>query len=178
MLNRLLSCGAVSVRERPKFIGMLLAKLILKRVGIHGIKTKAIFGSFGFQRFRVCLVPRYMQRDSRRCGSQLVNNSAIIKLIEYVAWFAAPRKTRKPCAACANTPRRNGNAESGDFGFDRINGNTTPIKPFAKTFVVTLECWFKSCVFSTDHIIGNHIRPPSAREGLGIARIHIEEIAG
>ncbi len=100
---------------------MLLICSVRKGVGIHRVEAKAERVGVCLQPCRVFLIPRNMKRDSGRGSRQLVDDSAVIQLVENTAWFAEARKAGKACAAGSNTPGWDGHMELGNLGRYRID---------------------------------------------------------
>ena len=129
MLHRLLPRGLAGVRERAKFIGVPLALLVLKGVGIDGVEPKFKLRRFLPQRVVVIHdVPWKMRRDHAGAARQLVNDAAIFQLVMDVARFARARKAGKARAACANAPGWHSHGIGHCPSHEVFDFDTTPVQ--------------------------------------------------
>src|ERR1700722_14655204 len=61
--DRLVAHGRVGVRQTAKFVGERLTLLVLKRIGIYGVKSEAERACVRFERVGLRAVTGYAQRD-------------------------------------------------------------------------------------------------------------------
>src|SRR6266704_3630403 len=103
---------ADSTWERAELVRMLLVRLILKRVRVHGIERESVLGGDLPQGSVVTRrVPWKMRRYRRRCPHQMVDGSAVLQLVEQMARLAGAWKPCKAGATCADAPGRDRDAE-------------------------------------------------------------------
>ena len=88
------------------------------------------------QPLRIGLVPRNMQRDGGRGARQLLDDGAILDLVEDVARLAAAGKAREARAAGADAPGGDGDAERRDLVADRVDVDAAPVELLAERVVV------------------------------------------
>src|SRR5690606_20448224 len=96
--------GRVRMRKRAELVRVRLTLRIGKSVGVLRIDRQAEAGSCLPQTLRIRLVPRDMQRNGGCRARQLMNDGAILDLVEYVARLARAWKTCKARTASAHAP--------------------------------------------------------------------------
>src|SRR5687768_2767715 len=101
------------MRERPKFVGMLLLRLILERVRVDRIEFQAELTcqAANISNF-ICCVPRYMQRDARRYARKIIHQSRCVELLLQRRGLLFCGKSSESCSTLAKTPRRDRHAET------------------------------------------------------------------
>src|ERR1700738_2096279 len=93
--------------ERTELVRMLLVRLILKRVRVHGVERESVLGGDFTQGSVVTRrVPWKMRRYRRRCPHQMVDGGAILQLVEQMARLARAGKEGKGGAPRADAPSR------------------------------------------------------------------------
>src|SRR5258705_4278927 len=97
--------------ERAELVRMLMVRLIMKRVRVHGIERESVLGG-DFPQGNVVTrrVPWKMRRYRRRCPHQMVDGGAILQLVEEMARFAWAGEACKAGATRAGAPGRDRDA--------------------------------------------------------------------
>ncbi len=80
-----------------------------------------------------------MQRDGRRRPRELVNDGAILELVEDVAWLALAGEAGETRPTGAYPPGRGGDTECGDLVADGVYGDAAPVQMLAERLIVALE---------------------------------------
>nr|GEU28680.1 hypothetical protein [Tanacetum cinerariifolium] len=97
--------GRADGRQAAVFVAVLLARLILEGVGVDGVEIQAVGLRLLAQGLRIRhLIPREVQRHTRRGARELMDHAAVVQLFEHVARLSAAGKTRKARAARAGAP--------------------------------------------------------------------------
>src|SRR5262245_59600856 len=100
------------MREATELIREHLARLVLECIRIHRIEMEVAFAGELAELGRICrLIPRDVQRNSRRRPNKFEDGVAILDFFEDIARFAGHRKTGETRSPCANAPGWNGNFE-------------------------------------------------------------------
>ncbi|MNE47336.1 hypothetical protein D3C80_1417390 [compost metagenome] len=155
MLDGLPARRGIRVAERTIFVGMALTRRVRKRVGIHGIEAETQRRGMGLQTLRVLFVPRNVKGDVRRRPCQLVDDSAIIQLVENTARLARAGKTGKAGAAGANAPGRHGDEKLRDLGRDCVDIDIATGQLVAKRLIIVLQRASAFFVFGRDDVGGD-----------------------
>ena len=141
------------MRERSKLVRLGLSSLILKRVGIHTIKTQLVRRRLLAQCAVVRnLVPRDMWRNSWRGARKLVDHTAILQLFMNAARLAGTGKASKPCAPCAHTPGGNGHRISHGANGHCFDINAASLQLAGQCRVIFVMRGHRFCVLSGDEI--------------------------
>src|SRR5262245_66416139 len=97
------------MREATEFVREHLAWLVLECIGIHRIEMELAFAGELVKLARICrLIPRDVQRNSRRRPHMFEVGGAVLDLFEDVARFAGHLDTGETCSSCANATGWNG----------------------------------------------------------------------
>ena len=109
-------------REAAELVGERLAGRILKGVGVHRVEAEAARLGVVDQLGRIVVaVPGDVQRDARRRAGQLMDDGAIVELVEDVARLADAGEAGEARAAGADAPGRHGDREGGGLGLDLVD---------------------------------------------------------
>src|SRR6185436_10012588 len=97
MFDGLAAHRAVGMRQGTKLVGMFLAGLILKRVGIDRVETEAQRLGLTGEGFRIDrLVPRYVKRNARCDAGEIVDDGGIEHFLRDIARLARDGKATEP----------------------------------------------------------------------------------
>jgi len=121
-------------------VGMRLLRLILKRVGVHGIETQTEgLGTLSKFRGIVWFVPGNMQRHSSGRSGQLIDHCTVSHFFVNVSRFTDARKPCESRATSANAPGGNGNIECHYARRNRLNVNVVATQLFTKMLIVVVK---------------------------------------
>ena len=143
----------IGVAERTVFIGMRLRRGVGKGVGVHRVEGKAERIALCLQLLGVGLVPGNMQRDGRGCLCQLVDDGAVVELVEDAARLAEARKAGKARAAGAHAPGWDGDEELGNLCGDRLDVDAAARKICAERLVVGFQRGLALVILGCDQIL-------------------------
>src|SRR5690606_11773969 len=113
VLDRLPAGGGIGMAERAELVGMRLAGCVGERVGVHGVEAESEARGRLLQPVRIRLVPGDVQRHGGRGAGQLVDDAAVLNLVEDVARLARAGEAGEAGAAGPYAPGRDGDGESG-----------------------------------------------------------------
>ncbi|MCY1294693.1 hypothetical protein D9M68_577680 [compost metagenome] len=138
---------------------MLLARRVGKRVGVHRIEAEAERRALLLKRGKIAdLVPGNVQRDGRRRPGQLLDDGAILELVEDIAWLPLAGETGKARAAGADTPGGDGDAIGGDLALDLVNVDPAAVESLTKAFIIPAQCSETAFVLGLDRRLADHHR--------------------
>ena len=137
VLDGLPARAGVGVRERAELVASWPAPCASEKVlEFIASKPSPKRARRLLQPVRVGLVPRDMQRHGRRRARQLVDDRAVVELVEDVARLAGAGEAREARAAGADAPGRHGHVERRDLVADRVDRDAAPRELLAEVRVV------------------------------------------
>src|SRR5690606_17832272 len=122
-----------------ELVGIAVTRMVLERVGVHGVEAEPQALGRLAQQGRVGLVPRDVERDGGRGAGETLDDGAVGKLVEDVARLAGPGETREPRAACTHAPRRDGDAEGSHLFLDGVDGDAAPVELLPERLIVAAQ---------------------------------------
>ncbi|KAE8236212.1 hypothetical protein A4X03_0g9517 [Tilletia caries] len=93
-----------------------------------------------------------MQRNRRRRPRQLLNDAAIVELVEDVARLSLPRKAGKAGTTGPDAPGRDGDGEFGNLGDDLANVDAIASELLAEGRIIGSEGRSPSVVFGRNDV--------------------------
>ena len=156
--------------KRAELVGELLVPGVGEGVGVHRVEAEAEARGGLLQPLRIGLVPRNVQRDGRRRARQLLDDGAILDLVEDVARLAGAGKAREARAAGADAPGRDGDMEGRDLVADRIDRDAAAVELLAERGVVGIQRLARPIVGPVDHGLVDEFLGHSPPDGGGWSR--------
>ena len=119
---------------------MRLPGRILEGVGVHRVEAETALLRIGLELGRVVVeVPGDVQRDARRRAGQLMDDGAVVELVEDIARLADAGKAGEARAARPNAPARDRDLERGGFCLNLVDLDSAPNKHLADRVVFALQ---------------------------------------
>ena len=138
-------------REAAELVGERLAGRILKGVGVHRVEAEAApFGVVDQFGRIVVAIPGDVQRDARRRAGQLMDDGAIVELVEDVARLADAGEAREARAAGADAPGRHGDRERGGLRLHLVDVDVAAAEHVAERLVFALQRLERGLVLVAD----------------------------
>ena len=165
--------------ERAVFVGQWLVDLILKGVGVHRVEPKVVLRRFLPQGVVIAyFIPWDVGRDGAGASRQLLDDAAIFQLVMDAARLPKAGEAGEPCAAGADAPGRDGDGPGNGTGGQRLNIKASAGQLAAQSAEIILVRGVGIGIQRADQVGGDHICHRLPRKGHGIARVHVQEIAG
>ena len=144
---------------------MFLARLVLKRVRIHGVEAesegRALFSQADIV---VCLIPGEVQRDARGRPAELLDDGAVRQLLMDVGRFARDGELGETGPASTRRPAGGRDREGPNLALDSVEVQAATRQGAIQRGVVILESVASRLVMLLDLILGER----EAGQGIGL----------